>query len=310
MTSLPREALPPAGPPPDADRSQPILVASGLVRAFRRRRRLLGRDAGTPLRAVDNVSLAVHRGETLALVGESGAGKSTTGRLVLRLIEPDAGSVHFDGVDLLSLKKEELRRTRQRMQMIFQDPFSSLDPRYPVGESVAEPLIVHFGMRPAERRALSAELLARVGMGAHHLHRYPSELSGGQLQRVAIARALTLNPALIVCDEPVAALDVSSRAQVLNLLKELQEELGLAYLFISHDLALVEVIADRVAVMRAGTIVEEAPTAELFGDPKHEYTRQLLAAIPRPKPGRRRARRVTAPVDAELHPVAGDDRRT
>ena len=213
--------------------------------------------AGDPFHAVRGVSFTLAAGETLALVGESGAGKSTTGRLLLRLIEPDAGRITFDGTDVLALSADELRATRRRMQMIFQDPFGSLDPRVPIGESVAEPLLVHFRMKHGERLDRAAALLERCGMGRHHLGRYPADLSGGQLQRAAIARALTLSPQLIVADEPVAALDVSVRAQVLNLMKELQEEFGMSYLFITHDLALVEVIADRIAVMQHGEIVEE-----------------------------------------------------
>ena len=225
------------------------------------------------------------------MVGESGAGKSTTGRLVLRLIEPDAGSVTFGGTNVLALPAAELRAMRRRMQMIFQDPFGSLDPRVPIGESVAEPLFVHFRTKHAERLERAAALLERCGMGRQHLGRYPADLSGGQLQRAAIARALTLSPQLIVADEPVAALDVSVRAQVLNLMKELQEEFGMAYLFITHDLALVEVIADRVAVMRRGEIVEEGSVERIFAAPEHDYTRELLAAIPVPDPRRRLALR-------------------
>ncbi len=239
-------------------------------------------SAGAPLLSVQGLS--VEAGETLALVGESGAGKSTTGRLVLRLIEPEAGSVQFDGADVRAMSSRTLRSARQRMQMIFQDPFSSLDPRMPIGESVAEPLRVHFAMPRLERMRKAVALLDRVGLGRHTLDRYPGELSGGQLQRVAIARALTLEPKLIVCDEPVAALDVSVRAQVLNLMQELQEERALTYLFISHDLALVEVIADRVAVMRAGKIVEIGEARALYRQPQHEYTKELLSAIPVPLP--------------------------
>ena len=268
--------------------SAPLLVADSLEKTFRVPRRFLGR-AGAPFRAVRGVGFTIAPGETLALVGESGAGKSTTGRLLLRLVEPDAGRVTFDGVDVLALTASELRAMRRRMQMIFQDPFGSLDPRVPIGESVAEPLLVHFKIGHAERLDRAAALLERCGMGRHHLGRYPADLSGGQLQRAAIARALTLNPQLIVADEPVAALDVSVRAQVLNLMKELQEEFGMSYLFITHDLALVEVIADRVAVMRQGEIVEEGSVERIFAAPEHDYTKELLAAIPVPDPRRRHA---------------------
>ncbi len=277
-----------------------LLEVRGLVKEFKGRSFFGKRDA-QGLRAVDEVSLTLDAGETLALVGESGAGKSTTGRLVLRLIEPDAGTIHFDGQDLRSLGREQLRKARQRAQMIFQDPFSSLDPRIPIADSVAEPLLIHFGMSREERRERARVLLQRVGMGSQFLARYPAQLSGGQLQRVAIARALTLEPKMIVCDEPVAALDVSVRAQVLNLLKELQEERGISYLFISHDLALVEVIASRIAVMSKGRIVEIGPTDQIFAAPQNQYTKELLSAIPRPVPGRRRwaGGLSSAPVAAE-----------
>ena len=263
-------------------------MAEELQKSFRPPRRVLGR-AREPFHAVRGVSFTLAPGETLALVGESGAGKSTTGRLLLRLIEPDAGRVTFDGTDVLALSPDELRTMRRRMQMIFQDPFGSLDPRVPIGESVAEPLLVHFRMKHGERLDQAAALLERCGMGRHHLGRYPADLSGGQLQRAAIARALTLSPQLIVADEPVAALDVSVRAQVLNLMKELQEEFGMSYLFITHDLALVEVIADRIAVMQRGEIVEEGSVERIFAAPEHDYTKELLAAIPMPDPRRRLA---------------------
>ena len=263
-----------------------LLEVAGLSKTFRAPRRLFGAQR-EPQRAVRDVSFTLAPGETLALVGESGAGKSTTGRLVLRLIEPDSGTVRLAGTDLLALGAAELRAQRRRMQMIFQDPFSSLDPRVPIGDSVAEPLLVNFGMKRHERIEQAATLLERCGMGRQHLGRYPADLSGGQLQRAAIARALTLNPDLIVADEPVAALDVSVRAQVLNLMKDLQDEYGIAYLFITHDLALVEVIADRVAVMQGGEIVESGTVEKIFGAPEQPYTKDLLAAIPVPDPRRR-----------------------
>ena len=248
--------------------------------------------------AVRDVSFTVARGECLAVVGESGAGKSTVGRMVLRLIRPDTGRVVFDGVDVLGLPGREMRRLRQRMQMIFQDPYSSLDPRMNIADAVAEPLLVHTDLDRAARARRAAELLERVGIGQEYLHRYPAELSGGQLQRVAIARALTLRPSLIVCDEPVAAFDVSVRAQVLNLLRELQEEFGLSYLFISHDLALVEVIADRVLVMAGGQGRRGGRTSEqIFRSPREEYTKRLLAAVPVPLPRDADGRRLTGPAD-------------
>ncbi|MGE0880345.1 MAG: ATP-binding cassette domain-containing protein [Acidimicrobiia bacterium] len=260
-----------------------LLEASHLSKTFVSKRSLLGRVTAR-FTAVDDVSFTLNEGETLSLVGESGAGKSTTGRLVLRLIEPDAGEIMFDGVNVRRLPAKDLRGIRRKMQMIFQDPFSSLDPHVPVIESVAEPLLVHFGTERRERLKRAAELFDRVGLGTATYERYPAELSGGQLQRIAIARALTLEPKLIVCDEPVAALDVSVRAQVLNLMRELQLERGIAYLFISHDLALVEVISDRVAVMSKGAIVEVADAEQIYKSPQHEYTKALLSAIPVPVP--------------------------
>jgi oligopeptide transport system ATP-binding protein len=265
-----------------------LLVAEHLTKQFVVKKDLMGR-VRERFTAVDDVSFTVEAGKTLALVGESGAGKSTTGRMVLRLIQPDSGSVTFDGDDVLALDGAALRAKRRAMQMIFQDPFSSLAPQRQIGEAVAEPLRIHFKMGRSERMKVAAELLDRVGLRSGVLERYPAELSGGQLQRVAIARALTLEPKLIVCDEPVAALDVSVRAQVLNLMHDLQAERGLAYLFVSHDLALVEVIADRVAVMQHGKIVEEALTEDLFRSPSTEYAAQLLAAVPKPVPPSLRA---------------------
>jgi oligopeptide transport system ATP-binding protein len=266
-----------------------LLEASSLSKRFASKRDLLGRVRVWET-AADDVSFTLDPGETLALVGESGAGKSTTGRLVLRLIEPDSGRVTFDGVELSGLSGGELRRMRRRMQMIFQDPFSSLDPRVSVGDSVAEPLLVHETASAAQRRRRAAEMLERVGLSARDLDRYPSEFSGGQLQRIAIARALTLKPALIVCDEPCAALDVSVRAQVINLMKDLQDDFGIAYLFISHDLGLVEAIADRIAVMSHGRIEETGTVEQIFRSPQSEYTRELIAAIPLPIPRRGRPR--------------------
>jgi oligopeptide/dipeptide ABC transporter ATP-binding protein len=271
-----------------------LLEAKGLTKSFHTGHNLIGRPTGWT-HAVRSVDLRLGRGETLAVVGESGAGKSTLGRLVLRLIEPDAGKVSLDGVEILSLRRKQLRTLRKRMQMIFQDPFSSLDPRMIVEDAIGESLSVHFGMKGAERRRRVLELLDRVGIGEAQAERYPHEFSGGQLQRIAIARALAVEPDLIVCDEPVAALDVSIRAQVINLLHDLQKERGVAYIFITHDLSLVRLIATRVAVMYHGEVVEEAEPELLYTNPRHPYTRALLDVIPVPDPRRRSDTREVAP---------------
>ncbi len=268
----------------------PLLACEGLRKSYPRRRSLLGvvREWQP---AVKDVGFTLDEGETVALVGESGAGKSTVGRLLLRVVEPDAGSVTFKGRELLTLRPRELRAQRRDMQMVFQDPYGSLDPRMSVAASVAEPLLIHTDAGRSERRRRAQELLERVGISRHEVDQYPHEFSGGQRQRIAIARAIATNPALIVCDEPVSALDVSIRAQVLNLLRDLQAERGLSYLFIAHDLSLVRAIADRVAVMYGGEIVEMGSTARVFDHPRHEYTRLLLSAVPVPDPRRRASKR-------------------
>jgi oligopeptide transport system ATP-binding protein len=284
----------------------PILEVEALAKHYPIRRGIVfGRAVGT-VRAVDGISFQLGRGETLALVGESGCGKSTTARLVLRLIDPSAGIVRFEGMDITDLAGEPLRKLRRRMQIVFQDPFASLNPRMTVGEILEEPLIVHaIGTRP-ERRARVNELLDLVGLAPYHAQRYPHEFSGGQRQRIGIARALAVEPSLIVCDEPVSALDVSIQAQVVNLLKDLQARLGLSYLFIAHDLAVVKHMADRVAVMYLGQIVELAPKDELFRDPRHPYTRTLLAAIPRPDPHRDTHRQIPGgDVPSPMNPPSG-----
>jgi len=267
----------------------PVLEAEGLAKHYPIRRGLLSRASGT-VRAVDGVSFQVMPGETLALVGESGCGKSTTARLALRLLDPTAGTVRFEGQDITALHGAPLRALRRRMQIVFQDPFASLNPRMTVRDILEEPLIVHaIGDRTA-RQTRVAELLGLVGLAPYHAARYPHEFSGGQRQRIGIARALAVEPALVVLDEPVSALDVSIQAQVVNLLDDLQRRLGLSYLFIAHDLAVVKHVADRVAVMYLGRIVETGPKDQVFADPRHPYTRLLLSAIPRPDPHRRLAR--------------------
>ncbi len=249
-----------------------LLEVSDLCKSYR--------SGGGPVRVVDDVSFTLDRGSTLAIVGESGAGKSTIARMVLRLIEPDSGGVSFDGVDVLALSPAAMRTQRRNMQMIFQDPYSSLDPRYTVGRSIGEPLKIHLGMNQADRERRTVELLERVGLGSHYVNRLPRQLSGGQLQRVSIARALSLEPKLMVCDEPIAALDVSIRAQVLNLLLDIQAETGMSYLFIAHDLGVVEVFAHEVVVLKGGKLIESGATEKVFRQPEAEYTRTLVDSIP------------------------------
>ncbi len=278
--------------PADA-RDEPLLTVRDLVVTFPKRRSLTDQVRGRAaagFTAVRGVDLTIRRHETLALVGESGSGKSTTGRAIIRLTEATSGSVTFDGIDVRSASRGELRRLRERVQIVFQDPYSSLNPRKAVGAAIEEVLVVHrIGATAAERRTRVAALLADVGLGPEHARRYPHELSGGQRQRIGIARALAVDPELLILDEPVSALDVSVQAQIVNLLEDLQEARGLAYLFIAHDLAIVHHIADRVAVMYLGEIVEEAAVDELFADPHHPYTRALLASIPGEAGARERA---------------------
>jgi oligopeptide transport system ATP-binding protein len=271
----------------------PLLEVRHLSKEFSRKQGLFGRK--TVVRAVDDVSFSIEKGETFGLVGESGSGKTTTGRCILRLIEPTSGEVLFDGRNVLALSRGDLRRARRDMQIVFQDPYSSLNPRMRVADIVEEPLIIHKLGSKADRRARVKELFALVGLNPDHLARYPHEFSGGQRQRVGLARALALNPSLIIADEPVSALDVSVQAQVVNLLMDLQERLKLTYLFIAHDLRLVEHICSRVAVMYLGKIVEMGETAKLFAAPQHPYTRALLSAIPVPDPDAPRVRIVLDP---------------
>ena len=279
------EPAPPvtAGDAPPADT---LLQVRGLVKHFVVRKGLFG-SAAARVRAVDGVSFEVGAGCTFAVVGESGCGKSTVARALLRLIEPDAGEIRLGGQDLRALHGEALRRMRSRLQMVFQDPYGSLNPRMTAGAMLAEPLLLHESLSAAQREARVAELLGLVGLPADAQARYPHEFSGGQRQRLAIARALAARPQVIVCDEPVSALDVSIQAQILNLLTDLQQRLGLAYVFISHDLAVVRQVATDIGVMYLGKLVETGPAAEVFRRPRHPYTQALLAAVPVPDPRRR-----------------------
>ena len=265
--------------------SDAILQVSNLEKHFR-----VGR--GKILRAVDNVSFAIQRGKTLGLVGESGCGKTTVGRTLLRIYEPDGGTIVFDGQDISKVTRAQAKALTRKMQMIFQDPYASLNPFFTVGEIIAEGLELHkLCANAKERRERVYELLNMVGLSKEHANRFPHEFSGGQRQRVGIARALALNPEFIVCDEPISALDVSIQAQVVNMLMKFQRELGLTYLFIAHDLAVVEFLCDRVGMLYQGRLVELAPTASLFAAPQHPYTRALLSSIPIPDPRLERARR-------------------
>jgi len=307
-----------------------ILIVENLVKHYAIRKGVIPTTIGY-VRAVDGISFSIPRGKTLGLVGESGCGKTTTGRVILRLIPPTSGRVVFDGRDVFAMNERELRTVRREMQIIFQDPYGSLNPRMTVGAMLAEPILVHhiepqnlntYSPEAAEsvntgggrlisanrRRAKQrvAELLQLVGLSPEHASRYPHEFSGGQRQRIGIARALALNPKLIVCDEAVSALDVSIQAQILNLLRELQKDLGITYLFIAHDLAVVKHISDRVAVMYLGEIVEEADTDEIFSNPLHPYTQALLSAIPEPVPRKKGQRvRLEGDVPTPIDPPAG-----
>ncbi|MBS4173140.1 dipeptide ABC transporter ATP-binding protein [Bacillus sp. FJAT-49736] len=261
--------------------NEPLIKIQNLKKSFPIRGGVLGKKVGE-VKAVDDVSFSIYKGETLGLVGESGCGKSTTGRMLLRLLEPTDGTITFEGKELTKLSSSEMRKMRGQMQMVFQDPFASLNPRHTIEKILEEPLIVHGVTDKQARKRKVKELLEVVGLNDYHLKRYPHQFSGGQRQRIGIARALTLNPKLIIADEPVSALDVSIQAQVLNLLKDLQKNFNLTYLFIAHDLGVVRHISDRVGVMYLGRIVELADSEELYNNPKHPYTQALLSAVPIP----------------------------
>ena len=306
MTAAPSTA-PQAGTAParTGATDTPLVEIDHLVKNFPVRGGVLQRTVAQ-VQAVDDVSLTVRRGETLGLVGESGCGKTTVGRLLLRLIDPTSGSIRFDGADITGLRGAQLKPYRRRMQVIFQDPYASLDPRRPIADSIGDGLRIHGIGTPAERRDKVKRIMDLVGLQSWHARRYPHEFSGGQRQRIGIARALVLEPDLVVCDEPVSALDVSIQAQVLNLLKALQRELGLTYLFIAHNMGVVEHISDRVAVMYLGKVVEISERAELFRDAQHPYTQALLSAVPIPDPELRRRRIILAgDVPSPVNPPSG-----
>jgi len=291
--------------PPSNNGITNLIEVKNLIKYFPVRAGLLQRTVAH-VKAVDNVSFDIHQGETLGLVGESGCGKTTVGRTMLRLVEPTSGTVIFEGKDILKLSGGELKDMRRNMQIIFQDPYASLDPRMPIGESVIEGLKIHNIGTPKERYDISIETLRKVGLEDYHARRYPHEFSGGQRQRIGIARALTLRPKFIIADEPVSALDVSIQSQVLNILKDLQREFELTYLFIAHNLSVVEHISDRVAVMYLGKMVELASREDLFRNPLHPYTQALMSAIPIPDPTIKRERIILpGDVPSPLNPPSG-----
>jgi len=267
-----------------------LVTVDSVSKHFQLKRSFLSLGRAPVVKAVDNISFSIEKGETLGLVGESGCGKSTLGRTILRLYEPTDGAVRFEDTNISELGKEDLRRFRTKMQIVFQDSYSSLNPRHRVGDIIAEPMMIHTEMTPKEIKERIFELLELVGLKPMHAERFPHEFSGGQRQRINIARALALYPRFVVCDEPISALDVSIQAQVVNLLQDLQKKLGITYLFIAHDLSMVQHISDRIAVMYLGRMMELATSRELFADPLHPYTQSLISAIPIPSPKRERER--------------------
>ena len=298
-------AGPRPGPTLTPDAGRPLVEISALVKHFPIKGGILQRQVAT-VKAVDGVDLVVQRGETVGLVGESGCGKTTVGRLLLRLIEPTAGTIVFDGVDITRIRGAALKPYRRRMQIVFQDPYASLDPRAPIGDSIGEGLRIHRIGNARERAARVKRMMDMVGLQPYHARRYAHEFSGGQRQRIGIARALVLEPDLVVCDEPVSALDVSIQAQVLNLLKTLQRELGLTYGFIAHNMGVVEHISDRVAVMYLGRVAEITDRERIFAEPRHPYTQALLSAIPIPNPELRRTRVILGgDVPSPVNPPGG-----
>ncbi len=282
-----------------------ILEAKNIKKYFPIKKGFFMREVGQ-VKAVEDVDFVVRRGETLGLVGESGCGKSTLGRTLIRLYEPTAGEIKFDGKDFLKLGGSELRQKRRDLQMIFQDPYSSLDPRMTVGQIIEQPFLIHGLLAKKERELRVKQLLEMVGLKSSHINRYPHEFSGGQRQRIAIARAISLDPKLIICDEPVSALDVSIQAQILNLLKDLQKRLNLTYIFISHDLSVIEHVCDRIAVMYLGRIVELTTREELFANPQHPYTQALLSSIPQIGTGKKKMAKVlTGEIPSPINPPSG-----
>jgi oligopeptide transport system ATP-binding protein len=302
---VPEVAEPQVTPNRPAGAGELLLVVRDLKKYFPVKRGVLAHVVAN-VKAVDGVSFDIARGETLGLVGESGSGKTTVGRCILRLIEPTSGEITFESSDVLHLGTNDMRRMRRHMQIVFQDPYASLNPRMTVGAIIEEPLIIHGGMSGSEREARVAQLLQRVGLQPEYARRYPHEFSGGQRQRIGVARALATNPKFLVLDEPVSALDVSVQAQVVNLLQDLQEELGLTYLFIAHGLSVVEHISTRVAVMYLGKIMELAGRSELYDDPLHPYTKALLSAVPIPDPTLRKKRiLLKGDIPTPLNPPTG-----